>query len=274
MRPLALTAATVALALPATASPAAAPTPERAAGGVGFELRRTAVKPKRPLFDGRRPPRLRYRFDADRRVDLRISVVAVRSGRTVAVWRERDARPGRRLERSWNGVDRRGRPARDGRYDFRVGPRGRGDRHAGRFTLRGHVFPVDGPHGDRGAVGEFGAGRSDGRTHEGFDTLADCGTPLVAARGGRVRRVGYDPRLYGHFLLINARKSDERYFYSHLISKPPLGDGDRVRTGDRVGRVGQTGNAASTSCQLHFELRRSGRLIDPEPELRRWDRWS
>ena len=178
------------------------------------------------------------------------------------------------MQRSWNGVDRRGRAAPDGRYEFRVGPRGRDDRYAGRFELHGHVFPVDGPHSDRGPVGEFGAGRNDGRTHEGFDILADCGTPLVAARGGRVRKAGYDARLYGNFVLINGRKSDEQYFYSHLLEPSPFDKGDRIRTGDRLGRVGQTGNAASTPCHLHFELRRSGRPIDPEPELRRWDRWS
>ena len=44
----------------------------------------------------------------------------------------------------------------------------------------GHVFPVQGPHGVRGAIGEFGAPRSGGRIHEGFDIVAACGTELVA----------------------------------------------------------------------------------------------
>ena len=34
----------------------------------------------------------------------------------------------------------------------------------------------------------------------------------------------------------------------------PLGDGDRVRTGERIGAVGKTGNASGEGCQLHFEL--------------------
>lgn len=253
---------------------APAPAADGVASGLGFELQRTSIEPKRMVFDGRRKTTLRYRFSATRPADLRLSVVAVRSGRTVASWRERKAEPGRRLKRRWNGLDRRGRVARNGTYEFRVGPRGRADRHAGRFRLRDHVFPVDGPHGSRGAVGEFGAGRNGGRSHQGFDILADCGTPLLAARGGRIRKVGFDGRLYGYYVLINGRKTGERYFYSHLLAPPPVRKGERIRTGERVGRVGRTGNAATTPCHLHFELRRSGRPVDPEPALRRWDRWS
>lgn len=248
--------------------------PGATSAGLGFELVRSRVSPKKAYFAGKRRVRLRYRFSSSRPVDLRIAVVRPGSGRAVATWRQRKARPGTPLERRWNGITRRGRAARDGRYEFRVGAKGRPLRYAGRFRLRGHAFPVDGAHGSRGAVGEFGAARNGGRTHEGYDILADCGTPLVAARGGRVRKVGYDPRLYGHFLLINGRKTNETYFYSHLISSPRVRKGERVRTAQRVGEVGQTGNARSTPCHLHFELRRDGRPIDPWPRLRRWDRWS
>ena len=50
--------------------------------------------------------------------------------------------------------------------------------------------------------------------------------------------------------------------------------GDRVRTGDPVGVVGKSGNAASVGCHLHFEIKRGKRLADPEPQLRAWDRYS
>ena len=244
------------------------------AAGLGFRLERTSITPKRPLFDARRAIKLRYRFAANRRTDLRVRVLEVRSGRTVSAWRVRAARPGPLLERRWSGINRRGRVVPDGRYEFRVGPKGRPDRYAGRFDFHGHVYPVDGSHRDRGPIGEFGAGRSGGRSHEGFDILADCGTRLVSARGGRVRKVGYDDRLYGYYVLINGRKSSEQYFYAHLISPSALVKGERVHTGDAVGRIGQTGNAGTTPCHLHFELRLHGRPVDPEPELRRWDRWS
>ncbi len=43
--------------------------------------------------------------------------------------------------------------------------------------------------GTLGEIGEFGADRNGGRTHEGFDITADCGTPLVAAHGGTMEVV-------------------------------------------------------------------------------------
>ena len=137
-----------------------------------------------------------------------------------------------------------------------------------------HVFPVDGPHGVRGAVGVFHAPRNGGRIHEGFDITAACGTPLVAARGGKVRRVGYDPVLYGHFVLIGGEGERRSYFYSHMIAPAAVRRGERLFTGQRVGRVGETGNAVGTGCHLHFEVEVRGAPIDPLPLLTRWDRYS
>jgi murein DD-endopeptidase MepM/ murein hydrolase activator NlpD len=249
-------------------SPATGGTP----GGVGFELKGATVSPKHPLFAGKRKIRLHYAFAADRPVDLRIRVIRLRGGRSVRSWRERSAKPGKRLERAWNGLNRRGRAVPDGRYEFRVGPVGADDRYAARLHLRGHVFPVDGPHGTRGAIGEFHAPRSGGRTHEGFDITADCGTPLVAARGGTVQRAGYDPSLYGNYVLVDAAKSRQDLFYAHMTQPSAAGEGERVFTNEFLGTVGQTGNAQGTPCHLHFEIHVGGEPIDPEPALRRWDR--
>jgi murein DD-endopeptidase MepM/ murein hydrolase activator NlpD len=232
------------------------------------------VHPRSALSAGKRKPTLRYRFRADHAVDLKILVRDVRRDRTVAAWTERAARPGTKLERSWNGVTRRGKAARDGRYEFRVGVKGRSRSFAGRFRLHGHVFPVDGSHGTRGPIGDFGAPRNGGRVHEGFDITGACGTPLVVARGGKVAKVGYDPDLYGNYVLINGRKTDDSYFYAHLIAPSPLHKGEHVKTGADVGRIGQTGNAAGTPCHLHFEIHHDGKPIDPEPQLRDWDRYS
>lgn len=262
---LAALAAALLLAVPAAASPPAG-------RGAGFALGPARVTPKHPTFDAKRRIKLHYRFAATRPTDLRIEVRRVRSGNVVRVFRERDARPGRRLGRVWNGRTRRDSVAADGRYEFRVGPVGGAMRFAGRFRLRTHVFPVDGPHGSRGAIGEFGAPRSGGRVHEGFDITAGCGTRLVAARGGKVRKVGYDPVLYGHYVLIDGLKTSQDYFYAHLIAPPPVRRHERIHTGERVGRVGKTGNAASTPCHLHFEVRVHGRPVDPEPYLRDWKR--
>jgi len=242
--------------------------------GVGFQLRKTSISPKHPLFDAKRDVTLHYGFGASSATDLKIEVVKAKSGNVVRVYTERDARPGKRLKRPWNGLTRRGKAADDGRYEFRVGPKGGAMKFAGRFRLVTHVFPVDGPHGTRGAIGDFHAPRSGGRIHEGFDITGDCGTPLVAARGGTVKKVGYDPALYGNYVLIDGRKTSQDYFYAHLIAKPAVGRHDRVRTGQYVGRIGQTGNAAGTPCHLHFEVRIHGKPVDPEPYLKDWDKHS
>lgn len=243
-------------------------------GHLGFHLRHAEVHPHHALFAAKSKPTLRFSFGANRPTDLQITVVDSRHDRTVAAWKVRDARPGTKLRRSWNGVDRRGRAAKDGRYEFRVAAKGRPARFAAGFALHGHVFPVDGPHGTRGPIGEFGAPRSGGRIHEGFDITGACGTRLVAARGGTVAKVGYDPSLYGNYVLINGRKTGESYFYAHLIAPTPLHRGGHVKTGQTVGRIGQTGNAAGTPCHLHFELHMDGVPVDPEPALKRWDRYS
>ncbi|HEX6754094.1 MAG TPA: M23 family metallopeptidase [Solirubrobacterales bacterium] len=144
----------------------------------------------------------------------------------------------------------------------------------GGLLYRDHVFPVQGPHGTRGSIGEFGAPRSGGRVHEGFDVVAACGTPLLAVRGGRVLRAGYDPVLYGNHLTIHGEGEMRSYFYAHLPRPSPLNRGDRVYTGQRVGSVGKTGNARTVGCHLHFEIHVGGQPMDPEPSLGRWDRYS
>ncbi len=138
----------------------------------------------------------------------------------------------------------------------------------GGATFYAHVFPVDGPHGTRGAIGEFGAPRDGGRTHEGFDIVAACGTPLVSVVTGRVLRTGYDPVLYGNYLLIHGEGEDRSYFYAHMPRPARVHRGERVWAGERVGAVGETGNARTVGCHLHFEIHVHGHPIDPEPELR------
>ncbi len=144
----------------------------------------------------------------------------------------------------------------------------------GGVSYYGHVFPVQGPHGTRGFIGTFGAPRSGGRTHEGFDIVAACGTELVAVRNGRVLRSGYDPVLYGNYLLIHGEGEDRSYFYAHMPRPALVHEGERVWEGERVGAVGETGNARTVGCHLHFEIHVHGVPVNPEPALRRWDRYS
>jgi murein DD-endopeptidase MepM/ murein hydrolase activator NlpD len=135
-----------------------------------------------------------------------------------------------------------------------------------------HVFPVAGAHWTRGAIGAFGAPRSGGRTHEGFDIVAPCGAGVRAVSSGRVRRRGYDPVLYGNFLLIHGAGERRSYFYAHMVRPAAVRRGERIFAGERVGAVGRTGNARTVGCHLHFEVWRRGTPVDPAPILARWGR--
>jgi murein DD-endopeptidase MepM/ murein hydrolase activator NlpD len=138
----------------------------------------------------------------------------------------------------------------------------------------GHVFPVQAAHGVREEIGTYHAPRSGGRIHEGFDITAACGARLVAVRNGRVLRRGFDPVLYGNYLLIHGEGERRSYFYAHLARPAAVRRSERVWEGEGVGVVGETGNAAGTGCHLHFEIHERGVPVNPEAELRRWDRYS
>jgi murein DD-endopeptidase MepM/ murein hydrolase activator NlpD len=132
-----------------------------------------------------------------------------------------------------------------------------------------HVFPIQGPHDlGRTATNSFGGGRG----HQGQDMFADCGTPLVSAADGTVRRaVSGDPAAGNHVVVEDAEDGAE-YVYMHLQSPPRQRAGEHVEAGERLGEVGRSGNA--WGCHLHFELWsppgwQRGEVRDPLPFLRR-----
>jgi murein DD-endopeptidase MepM/ murein hydrolase activator NlpD len=131
---------------------------------------------------------------------------------------------------------------------------------------------VLGPHWTRGPIGEFGAPRDGGRIHEGFDIVAPCGAGLVAVRTGRVLHRGFDPILYGNYLLIHGEDEHRSYFYAHMRRPALVRPGEQVWAGERVGEVGKTGNARTVGCHLHFEIHVRGRPINPAPALAHWGR--
>jgi murein DD-endopeptidase MepM/ murein hydrolase activator NlpD len=242
-----------------------------------FELTRARAKPAMAFFYAKHETELRYRFRADGPADVVVEVVKGKAGKVVRRWTERGLEPGKRHERSWNGLNDKGNVVPDGNYSFRLGPAGEKTKRADGIEFHAHRFPIPGRHSYREGEGEFGAPRP-GRIHEGKDVWAPCGARLLAARGGRVARVGFDSRLYGHYLVIDGRGTRTDLFYVHLAGPPSVREGDRVRNGERIGKVGRTGNAQSVGCMLHLEAWpqgfRKGNPTDPEPMLRAWDAWS
>ncbi len=111
----------------------------------------------------------------------------------------------------------------------------------------------------------FGAARG-GRGHSGADIRAPIGSPVRAASGGVVTFVG---RFFDYGLMVEIEHFDgSRARYAHLARfAPGLSSGDRVRAGQDIGTLGRTGR--TTGPNLHVELRRHGRPVDPWPWLTR-----
>jgi peptidoglycan hydrolase-like protein with peptidoglycan-binding domain len=116
----------------------------------------------------------------------------------------------------------------------------------------GFARPVAAPIGDR--FGPRGAG-----FHPGLDFPAATGTPVVAARAGRVVRAGFSADGYGNQVVL-AHGGGVRTRYAHL-SSIAVSRGQWVPLGARVGRVGATGFA--TGPHLHFEVLVRGAAVAP-----------
>ena len=108
------------------------------------------------------------------------------------------------------------------------------------------------PYGPRG-----------GRNHDGIDLAAPTGTAVLAAACGTVT-VREQQSGYGNIVCIT-HSSQFSTCYAHL-SAFNVSNGQSVRTGQVIGRVGCTGGC--TGPHLHFETRVNGAARDPKPYLR------
>ena len=123
-------------------------------------------------------------------------------------------------------------------------------------------FPVD-TERENAVQSFFGVDRDGGaRRHEGIDIFAPRGTPVIAAEAGHVSRVGDTP-LGGKNVWV--RGDNRSFYYAHLDSIA-VSPGDRIRRGDVLGAVGNTGNAITTDPHLHFGIYKFARgAVDPLP---------
>jgi murein DD-endopeptidase MepM/ murein hydrolase activator NlpD len=100
--------------------------------------------------------------------------------------------------------------------------------------------------------------------HPGLDFKAPAGTPVHAARSGRVAFAGWDAGGYG-LLVVLDHGGGVTTRYAHL-SALAVASGAQVAVGATVGQVGATGRA--TGPHLHFEVRVRDAAADPLPALR------
>jgi peptidoglycan hydrolase-like protein with peptidoglycan-binding domain len=116
----------------------------------------------------------------------------------------------------------------------------------------GLASPVAGPYSDL-------FGPRGNRFHTGLDYPASRGAPVSASAAGRVTFAGWSLGGWGYLVTI-AHTGGTRTLYAHL-SRVAVRVGQRVETGQRIGRVGSSGHA--TGPHLHFEVRLRGAAVDP-----------
>jgi len=111
--------------------------------------------------------------------------------------------------------------------------------------------PVDGVQIDQ-LTNTWGAARSGGRHHEGIDIFAPRNTPIRAVTDGIVYVKGY--RSIGGRIVMILDPLGYLHLYAHLESYGTQLLRERVYRGDIIGYVGNSGNAAASSCHLHYGI--------------------
>ena len=122
-------------------------------------------------------------------------------------------------------------------------------------------FPVQ--NGKNADIKSFwGVDRENGlRKHEGIDIFNKRGTPILAVEDGIINNVKIT-NLGGKVVWQRIGLMGPSIYYAHLDSQL-VTEGQRVRKGEVLGLMGNTGNAYSTSPHLHFGIYASGEAIDP-----------
>jgi murein DD-endopeptidase MepM/ murein hydrolase activator NlpD len=119
------------------------------------------------------------------------------------------------------------------------------------------IWPVEGK-----LMSEYGS-KGDGLHNDGINIAAPKGAPVFAAAPGVVAYAGNEIRGFGNLLLIQ-HADGWMTAYAHN-DKLLVRRGDRVQQGQQISAVGATGNVSSP--QLHFEIRRGKRAVDPLDQL-------
>lgn len=126
-------------------------------------------------------------------------------------------------------------------------------------------------------IASWGDPRDGGaRLHRGNDIMAPGGTPVLAAADGTVEKLYWSEGGGGNTLYVRSPDGRWSYYYAHLSAYAPgIAEGDRVRAGQAIGAVGDTGNAGPGNTHLHFGMSVmapgdrwwQGRAVDPTPLL-------
>jgi murein DD-endopeptidase MepM/ murein hydrolase activator NlpD len=107
-------------------------------------------------------------------------------------------------------------------------------------------------------ISGFGT-KPDGGHNDGINVAVPQGTPVKAAENGVVAYSGSELKGYGNLVLVrHANNWVSAYAHNNeLLVKR----GEKVRRGQVIAKAGATGSVSQP--QVHFELRKGSRPIDP-----------
>ena len=104
--------------------------------------------------------------------------------------------------------------------------------------------------------------RFDGDTNKGLNIGGKAGDPVLAAADGKVVYAGSGLSGYGNLIIL---KHDNVFLTAYAHNRALLVKEDQnVRRGQKIAEMGSTG---ADRVNLHFEIRRSGRPVDPAKYL-------
>ncbi len=95
--------------------------------------------------------------------------------------------------------------------------------------------------------------------HSGVDIAGHRGTAILATADGVIQKVERDRRI-GYYVTID-HGHGYRTVYGHLLQRPNLTVGQKVRRGDTIGKLGNSGR--STGPHVHYAVHRNGQHKDP-----------
>ena len=138
------------------------------------------------------------------------------------------------------------------------------------------VIPVQGVTRDR-LRDTYSHARGLGRRHDAIDIEAPRGTPVLSVAASVVMKLFQSDR-GGTTLYALAPDQRTVYYYAHLDRYADgMAEGRRLRAGEIIGYVGDSGNAQPGDYHLHFEISTTadpkkywgGTPVNPYPLLRR-----
>jgi murein DD-endopeptidase MepM/ murein hydrolase activator NlpD len=119
------------------------------------------------------------------------------------------------------------------------------------------LWPVQGP-----LLSSYGA-KDGGEHNDGINIAAPRGSPVRAAENGVVAYAGEELKGFGKLLLV---KHADGWVTAYAHNEELLvGAGDTVKRGQTIAKVGSSGHVERP--QLHFEVRRGTRAVDPQAQL-------